>query len=265
MKLKIAVILVCLVIFSPGRGWADALPVTQNKSKPVNHAFAPGEKLTYNVSWSTIIEAGIAVMEVKAGQTVDGRQTYEFVSTTHSVGLLELVYPVRDRVVSVVDADGLYSLSFNLQELHGKKRRTRIMTFDPEKGTVVERLNEDPPETFKVPPRVEDALSSLYYLRTLQDLTIGKTVVVNVHDSEKDWAVEVHVLGKKRITTPAGTFDTIEVKTYPKYEGVFMNKGEIYIWLTDDARKIPVLMKSVISIGSIVATLTKIEGGKNNP
>jgi hypothetical protein len=41
-----------------------------------------------------------------------------------------------------------------------------------------------------------------------------------------------------------------------------MNKGEIFIWLTDDIRKIPVLMKSTISIGSIVTTLTDMKLGE---
>ena len=89
--------------------------------------------------------------------------------------------------------------------------------------------------------------------------------MVDVHDGGKNWSVEIQTLGKEKITTPAGEFNTIKVKTYPKYEGVFMHKGEIYIWLTDDARKIPVLMKSIITIGSIVATLTNIEDGKSKP
>jgi hypothetical protein len=40
-----------------------------------------------------------------------------------------------------------------------------------------------------------------------------------------------------------------------------MNKGEIFIWLTDDSRKIPVLMKSTIAIGSIMTTLTDMKLG----
>jgi Protein of unknown function (DUF3108) len=65
------------------------------------------------------------------------------------------------------------------------------------------------------------------------------------------------------VKTPAGKFATIKVRIFPKYEGVFMNKGEIFIWLTDDSRKVPVLMKSTIAIGSIVSTLTKMEPGKD--
>jgi hypothetical protein len=116
-----------------------------------------------------------------------------------------------------------------------------------------------------VPERVQDALSSLYYLRTRSDLIVGKPIVVDVHDSGKTWAVEIQTLGREKITTPAGEFDTVKIITPPRYEGVFMNRGEITIWLTNDARRVPVLMKSTISIGSIVATLTEIESGKVNP
>ncbi len=262
----LAAIMACAAAFSSALpAWTEPLPLPSDNIQTVNHAFALGEKLTYNISWSTIIDAGVAVMEVKAGKTKDGKPTYEFVSTTHSVGILETFYPVRDQVTSIVNAGELYSLSFDLREHHGKKTRSRHTDFDLVKGTARDVVNEDPPETFPVPPRVQDALSSLYYVRTLRDFTVGKTIVVNVHDSGKNWAVDIQVLGKERITTPAGEFDTIKVKTYPKYEGVFMHKGEIYIWFTDDERRIPVLMKSIISIGSIVATLTEMQGVKNKP
>jgi hypothetical protein len=102
-------------------------------------------------------------------------------------------------------------------------------------------------------------------VRTKQDFNVEKPIFIDVFDSGKMWSVEVQTLGRERIKTPAGEFDTIKIKTYPKYEGVFMHKGEIFIWFTDDARKIPVLMHSTISIGSIVATLTEIQIGKDRP
>ncbi len=234
----------------------------QNNVRTVNRAFSPGEKLTYMISWSKIIDAGIATMEVKSGKTADGRPTFELVSSTHSVGVVEAFYPVRDTVESIVDAEGLYSLEFHLKESHGGRKREREMLFDQAASKVTESVNRGQPETFSVPPGVQDALSSLYYVRTRTDFVIGKAIVIDVHDGGKNWSVEVQILGREKIKTPAGEFDTIKVKTYPKYEGVFTHKGEIYIWFTDDNRKIPVLMKSMISIGSIVATLTEMQGGK---
>jgi hypothetical protein len=264
MRLKSAVFAAGALALCALSAGADPGLKSHNNTKTVNHAFRPGEKLTYSVSWSNVVQAGIAIMEVKDGKTPGGRPAYELVSQTDSVGMVDKVYRVRDTVHSIIDAEELYSCAFTLRESHGKKKRVRDMVFDHEKGTVKTTLN-GVSEIHPVPERIQDALSSLYYVRTRQDLIAGKPIMVDVHDSGKTWAVEIHTLGKERITTPAGDFDAIIVKTYPKYEGVFMNKGEIVIWLTDDARRIPVLMKSKISIGSIVATLTEIQGGNDKP
>ncbi|MGE5809404.1 MAG: DUF3108 domain-containing protein [Nitrospirota bacterium] len=233
-----------------------------NNIKTVNRSFSPGEKLTYEISWSKIVQAGTAVMEVREAMTRENRPAYEFVSSTHSTGLVEKFYPVRDTVKSIVDED-LGSVSFSLRSSRGKRKRERDMLFDAAKGTVRVTVNGES-QVYSVPERVQDALSSLYYLRTRRDLIVGKPIVVDVHDSGKTWAVEIQTLGHERIATPAGEFDTVKVVTHPRYEGVFMNKGEITIWLTNDERRVPVLMKSTISIGSIVATLTEIEAGKTN-
>jgi len=231
--------------------------------KPRIEALRAGEILTYDVSWSEIVTAGIAVMEIKEGTLPDGKQVLRFIVTTHSKGMVDKFYRVNDRLESVFDPKIMQSLKLSLNASHGKKKRRRELVFDHENKTVISRLNDDPPETIIIPDQVQDALSSLYYLRTRDDLIVGKTIVIPVHDSGKNWSVEVQILGRDKVTTSAGKFTTIKVRTFPKYEGVFMSKGEIFVWFTDDSRKIPVLMKSTISIGSIVSTLAKIEPGKD--
>jgi hypothetical protein len=42
-----------------------------------------------------------------------------------------------------------------------------------------------------------------------------------------------------------------------------MNTREIIGWLTDDSRRVPVLVKGTISIGPLASTLTKMELGKD--
>ena len=231
--------------------------------QPRIEALKPGEILTYDISWSNIITAGTATMEIKKGTLPDGKQVLRFFVTTRSAGVVDVFYRVNDRIESVFDPEILRSLKFSLNESHGKKKRRRDVVFDQVNKTAISTLNDDPPETIIIPDQVQDALSSLYYVRTRADLIVGKTIIIPVHDSGKNWSVEVQTLGREKVSTTAGEFDTIKVRTFPRYDGVFMNKGEIFIWLTDDRRKIPVLMKSAISIGSIVSTLTKMEPGKN--
>jgi hypothetical protein len=231
--------------------------------QPQIEALRPGETLTYDVSWSDIVTAGIAIMEIKEGTLPDGKQVLRFIVTTRSAGLVDKFYRVNDRLESVFDPGIMQSLKLSLNASHGKKKRRRELVFDHVHNTVISTLNDDPPETIVIPDQVQDALSSLYYLRTRNDLIVGKTIIIPVHDSGKNWSVEIQILGREKVKTQAGDFTAIKVKTFPKYEGVFMNKGEIFIWFTDDGRRIPVLMKSTISIGSLVSTLTKIERGKD--
>ncbi len=231
--------------------------------QPRIEALQPGETLVYDITWSNIVTAGTATTEIKEGTLPDGKKVLMFIVTTHSAGLVDAFYRVDDRLQSVFDPGIMQSLTFTLNENHGKRKRHRELVFDHVKNTVISTLNEDPPETFAIPDHTQDALSSLYYLRTRDDFIVGKPIIIQVHDSGKNWSVEVHTLGRERVKTPAGDFATIKVRTFPKYEGVFMNKGEIFIWLTDDSRKVPVLMKSTIAIGSIVSTLTKMETGKD--
>ncbi len=232
-----------------------------NNIATVNHAFKPGEKLTYSISWSNILSAGEAVMEVRTENRPDGRRAYRIISTAGSRGLVSAFYSVADVVQSVVDAEGLYSLYFNLNQKHGKRIKKREMVFDHEKK-IVRIISDGVSETREIPFHAHDSLSSLYYLRTREDFLPGQPIVIDVHDSGKNWAVEVQTLGREKLKTSLGEFNTIKVKTYPKYEGVFLHKGEIFIWLTDDEKKVPVLMKSKIAIGSIVATLTEMKGGE---
>jgi len=249
------------LLFLPGVIRAEeqaAAPV-----QPRIEALKPGEILTYDVSWSNIVTAGVATMEIKEGTLPDGEQVLRFIATTRSAGLVDKFYRVNDRLESIYDPRIMQSLRFSLNASHGKKKRRRELVFDPLNKTVTSTLNDDPPETLTILDRTQDALSSLYSLRTRDDLVVGKAIFIQVHDSGKNWSVEVQTLGREHVTTPAGKFSTIKVRTYPKYEGVFMNKGEIFVWFTDDSRRVPVLMQSTISIGSIVSTLTNMEPGKD--
>ena len=60
--------------------------------------------------------------------------------------------------------------------------------------------------------------------------------------------------GEERVTTPAGDFDCLVIEPEVE-EGIFGKAGRLVVWVTDDALKMPVLVKSKVSIGSFVAEL----------
>ncbi len=255
---RVAVTLSFLTVgltFAPGALCADVQtpPLT-----PRNLAFKPGEKLTYDVSWSNIVTAGTAVMEVKPETTAEGRDVLRFIVSSRTVGLVAKFYTLGDTVQSVFDPQIMQSLSYSLNASHGKRKKHLELVFNHAQRTVVSRLNEESPETLAIPDQVQDTLSALYYLRTREDLATGKTVTFEVFESGKSWRVEVHTLGREKVKTAAGEFNTIKVGAS---KGLFMNEGEVFIWLTDDSRKVPVLIQSTLSFGSLMFSLTDMKLG----
>ena len=57
------------------------------------------------------------------------------------------------------------------------------------------------------------------------------------------------------MSTKLGSVDTIVIKPLMKSEGIFNRKGDMFIWLTDDERRLPVKMRTKVVVGSITATL----------
>lgn len=220
------------------------------------HAFAlkVPEILRYNLTWVGI-KAGEASLEV-----TDEGSWIKITSTARSAKWLSLFYVVDDRVESVLLKGGSsrfvgWPVNYRLALREGRHRKNKEVIFDRHnsKVTYIDYLAKEKKE-LKVPAATFDPLSSFFYLRTL-NLKVGRPVYVTIFDSKKVWKVKVLVLRKERIEVPAGIFDTILVKPLMKSEGIFYRKGEIFIWLTDDERRIPVLLETKVKVGSIKANL----------
>lgn len=217
-------------------------------------SFTIPERLVYDLTWSGI-KAGEAVLEIR-----DDGEHLLIVSTARSARFISAFYKVDDRVESrlIKGNQHLYpgqSLNYRLKIREGRRRRDKEVIFDPvnSKARYIDYLGKEEQE-MDIPFPILDPLASFYHLRGL-DLEVGRSVFVTIFDSKKVWNVEVKVLKKEKIEVPAGEFDTIVIKPLMKSEGIFYRKGEILIWLTNDAKRIPVKLQTKVKIGSIKANL----------
>ncbi|HNX51814.1 MAG TPA: DUF3108 domain-containing protein, partial [Thermoanaerobaculaceae bacterium] len=94
-----------------------------------------------------------------------------------------------------------------------------------------------------------------------QALPVGGSIVFHYHASRKSQPLQVKILGREHIRTPAGEFDCIAVEPILKAGGVFKSSGRLVIWLTADERRMPVLMKSKVIIGSVSVVLEEAKLG----
>jgi hypothetical protein len=112
-----------------------------------------------------------------------------------------------------------------------------------------------------IPPRTQDVLSALYYIRTLP-LQVGQAISLANHTDGKNYPLIVKVLGREHVKVDAGEFDCIIVEPILRGPGVFTQSGRLTVWLTDDRRRMPVLMKSKVVIGHVAAILKSYEVAK---
>jgi hypothetical protein len=199
------------------------------------------------------ITAGIATLEVRGIVEKNDYQAYRLVSTARSKGFVSFFHRVRDKVESYMDKDGLYTWHFEKHLREGSYKEDTVVKYDQKNY-----LAEYKGRIMGIPPGVQDPLSSLYYLRT-RNFGVGDSVFIGTNADGKNWELEVRCLRKERIKTQVGEFDTLVVKPLLKFGGIFQQKGKLTVWLTDDERKIPVLMRSKIKVGSIAVILIKME------
>jgi hypothetical protein len=116
-----------------------------------------------------------------------------------------------------------------------------------------------------VPKGAQDALSCLYYLRALK-LEPGMTATIPTLPGKKLYKVRVDILRRETLRLPTmGKVDTLLIQPHLEFTGIFRKTGNVFIWITDDERKIPIRMKTAIIFGSVWADLVEGRGCRKAP
>ena len=230
----------------------------------VKASWMKGEKLTFSLSWG-FITAGYATLEVKPVK--DGKT--EFLTFATGNKTINKIYPVNDTVYTRVRNKGLMTEVFRKRLHEGSFHNTSVIRFDRkgEKAWLSDSVFKDPVKrTIKrsadtvVAIRGEEhsIMSAFYLVRTLP-LTVGDTSRFSAVSGKKRYELKVLVHGRETIKSEIGKVPCIKVEPVLDGDGIFNSKGRIFIWLTDDDRRIPVLMECEIALGSIKAKLEKME------
>ncbi|RKY83832.1 DUF3108 domain-containing protein, partial [candidate division KSB1 bacterium] len=114
-------------------------------------------------------------------------------------------------------------------------------------------------DTTSVPIYIQDILSIFYFIRT-QNLKLNSEIEIPNFDNGKVFNVKFKVQRIENISVDAGKFNCIVLEPSLNSKGKVKPKGTMTLWLTNDKKKIPVLIKTRIKAGTMTAKLKKIEG-----
>ena len=214
------------------------------------------QSFTYYIYWAGI-KGGTAVLDYE--NTKEG-----FVVRTHATSLpvISLFYKVDDFAQSTLYPDG-YPVNYIIKIQEGRHRREKASWFErKEEGgptkVIYQNVLDDEKKEFYFDTPVYDMLSA-FYAMTKMPLEPGSSKYFDIFDTKKLSHTEVRVLRKEKIRVQSREFNTILIKPNLQSEGIFKRTGDIFIWVTDDDRKLPVLMKSKALIGTFTVELA--EGG----
>ena len=257
-----------------------SLPVARTQQRPGSHpatkTFELGEELHFEAEFSRALlrKLDVADLKFRASRTpVESSEESKpyaltFSADVSSKGFFARLFNIkfRERVESTVEP-----ISFTVQKTKiidetGKRVRHTESTFDSSKAKMTWTSRD--PNNPSAEPRhkitdfsgqLQDVLSAIYFIRT-QPLQVGKTFEVFIGDGGQVYKVPVKVVEKKRMRTVLGRVDVLRVN--PELFGpdrlIDSEKGDFSIWITDDARHIPVAGKVKTDYGTFDIKLKRV-------
>lgn len=114
---------------------------------------------------------------------------------------------------------------------------------------------------YDIPACVTDVVSGFFYAASL-DLALGSSQTFPVNDGGKTTDVKIDVEGRNRIKVPYGEFQALRVKAEP-VSGPLKGKGVLWVWFTDDARHIPLQLKSKLGFATLLFQLQRVDVPKS--
>jgi len=218
--------------------------------------------LLYNVEWR-LVEAGKAKL-IWTESSQASRPGWQVSLHLESAGLVSKLYRVNDDYAADLNGDFCVQ-NTHLQAHEGGRQRETVVHFDPAatKANYLERdLIKHSALTLEtdIPACVHDVIGGLFFLRT-RNFEPGRSIEVPVSDGKKTVSAKVEAQQREQIKVPAGIFQTVRYEAFLFNGMLYRRPGHLYVWLTDDARKLPVRIQVRLqfTIGTITFQLEKEE------
>ena len=274
----VAALALLLAVSAPALGSdrdkvAPAPAVAKVRPFAVRHPlpFKFGERLVFDVKFSRFpVSANVGELTFTVSEIPGSNQHVKFEVLAVSRGALVSLFGVKvnDTFTSLADRNDLAVYS-TLKQLHeGDYRAHEQAVFDRNAAKVrYKRVVHSQPGEQPVVleqetrPWVQDMVSAVYFARTRNLKNVGREVRFPISDRGETRDISIALAGREKVKTDVGTFDALKVDV-KIFDGRLINReGELYVWLTDDARRIPIKAEMKIPAGNVTFVLTSLGEG----
>lgn len=233
-------------------------PFTDN-SNPASSAAAPltpktGDELNFNVFLGASTQAiGAISFDVRGRGTYFNRDALLITATARTTGNGARLFPVNDRIASYLDPVSLLPFRSEQQLQEGARRLNRALNFEQERGRVV---REDNLRT-EIPSGTHDLVSLVYALRRF-DLTPPRRTSVAIFTSNRAHTLAITALSREQIQLGGETLPAVQLALTT--DAREPDRNAYRLWISDDARRLPLRFTMQTPLGSVRADLAIIPG-----
>ncbi|MBI4350455.1 MAG: DUF3108 domain-containing protein [Elusimicrobia bacterium] len=239
----------------------SSLPPSASSAPAAVAGMVSGETLDYDIYWGAIY-VGRSFLRIEATVDISSRPAWHIVSEARSGSFLANFYKVEDRNEAWMDAAGLHSYGYYKKISEGKHFFNEWVVFDSSGsryyGKKMNRRRQVSEFEGRLDGPVNDMLSAVYRVRTIQASPESR-IEMDVN-TKRNWRLLIKFGKREKISTGyAKKKKCILVEPMAGEEGLFVAKAgrRMFVWLTDDELKVPMMLKAEISIGSITAKLVR--------
>lgn len=231
-------------------GACPALPKPRSGPPP----FTAGETLAYDVDVMGA-KAGRMTLEVlpAAGSEIPVRVKAE------SNTFFDKVRKIKGVVTSYLRQRDLRPARFHEDLSEGTLTRVAQVMFGSDKVVDVSwTSNTSHGESrYAVAGEALDYAGGIFLFRGIP-LNVGQPLCFEAYAVKRMWRVEGKVEAKEHVSIPAGEFDAFHLSAIAT-SVTGKAKREVHIWISDDARRLPLAAVGVIDLGPVRATLVQVE------
>lgn len=234
---------------------AHVSPVSAPEPRPVvPYPFQVGEQFEYTGKLG-MLTLGSASMAVTQLDTIRGYETFVL---RFQLQASTFVFKMDDVMHSWARTSDMVSLRFHQNFDEDGKIRRRYYEIFPDSGFYRERERKEQKPTVSEP--LDDA-AFFYFIRTTP-LEVGKTYNFDRYFQKEKNPVTIRVVKREKCDLPnnqQAQCIVLHPVINADRNGMFAPRADARIWLTDDARRIPVQIRSKLGFGTVTLKIKSMK------
>jgi len=228
--------------------------------KDINEpVFKTGEQLSYRLKYGFFTGAEATLRVEDGDKKIEGHPTYHIIANGKTAGSFDFFYKVRNQYETYVDKSTLLPYFYTENRKEGGYKHTDNVTFD----RVNDKITADK-GVFPFKGKVFDFVSAYYFARGLDISNIkpGEKFDMQYFLEDGVHTLTITYLGKEVVDCVLGKFNCLKFNPTIIPGRIFRKDSKLYLWITDDANRIPVKANVGLIVGSVTMDLTDAKGLK---